>query len=156
MELMKLAYTGRKPFNDKRHGSFHEWQPGEEKLVSHMAAKKLLKYAEFSIAPQKPAKPTKADKASAEPTAEQQEQDKDKQAQEDAERTAALANIEQQEQAIKQEYQAKEDMLLAISTWDKDQLKDYAVKYDVTVNKTRALQAIREEVSGLVDQFGVR
>lgn len=153
MELMKLAYTGRKPFNDKRHGSFHEWQPGEEKLVSHMAAKKLLKYAEFSIAPQKP---TKADKASAEPTAEQQEQDKDKQAQEDAERTAALANIEQQEQAKKQEYQAKEDMLLAISTWDKDQLKDYAVKYDVTVNKTRALQAIREEVSGLVEQFGVR
>lgn len=153
MELMKLAYTGRKPFNDKRHGSFHEWQPGEEKLVSHMAAKKLLKYAEFSIAPQKPAKPAKA---SAEPTAEQQEQDKDKQAQEDAERTAALANIEQQEQAKKQEYQAKEDMLLAISTWDKDQLKDYAFKYDVTVNKTRALQAIREEVSGLVEQFGVR
>lgn len=156
MELMKLAYTGRKPFNDKRHGSFHEWQPGEEKLVSHMAAKKLLKYAEFSIAPQKPAKPTKADKASAEPTGEQQEQDKDKRAQEDAERAAALANIEQQEQAKKQEYQAKEDMLLAISTWDKDQLKDYAVKYDVTVNKTRALQAIREEVSGLVEQFGVR
>lgn len=156
MELMKLAYTGRKPFNDKRHGSFHEWQPGEEKLVSHMAAKKLLKYAEFSIAPQKPAKPTKADKASAEPTDEQHEQDKDKQAQEDAERTAALANIEQQEQAKKQEYQAKEDMLLAISTWDKDQLKDYAVKYDVTVNKTRALQSIREEVAGLVEQFGVR
>lgn len=147
MDLIKLAYGGRKPFNDKRYGSFREWQPGDEHLVSPMAAKKLLKFAEFKAA--KPAPATKGE--------EQKAQQQDAQAQqEEAERAAVIAQVHAQEQAQHQEHQAKEEMLLAISNWDKDQLKEYAAKYDVNINKTRALQSIREEVAGLVEQFGVR
>lgn len=159
MDLIKLAYTGRKPFNDmRRHGSFHVWQPGDERLVSHMAARKLLKYAEFTEVVAKKSKTTKqADttetSATSTPADEQQSTE---QADEEAQRAAALAAIEAQKQAAQQEHSIKEGMLLSISTWDKEQLKDYAAKYEVNINKTRALQSIREEVAGLVEQFGVR
>lgn len=163
MDLIKLAYTGRKPFNDmRRHGSFHVWQPGDERLVSHMAARKLLKYAEFTEVVAKKAKTTKqADTADTSDTSapavkQQDEQQSTAQADEEAQRAAAYAAIEAQKQAEQQEHNVKEDMLLSISTWDKEQLKDYAAKYEVNINKTRALQSIREEVAGLVEQFGVR
>jgi phenylalanyl-tRNA synthetase alpha subunit len=162
MDLIKLAYTGRKPFNDmRRHGSFHVWQPGDERLVSHMAARQLLKYAEFTAVVAKPANKAQATKqgdtaetsATSTPADEQQST---AQAEEEAQRAAALAAIEAQKQAAQQEHSIKEGMLLSISTWDKDQLKDYAAKYEVNINKTRGLQSIREEVAGLVEQFGVR
>ena len=152
MDLIKLAYGGRKPFNDKRYGSFREWQPGDEHLVSPMAAKKLLKFAEFKAVPTKAVKPAPATKGE-----EQKDLQQNAQAQqEEAERAAVIALVHAQEQAQQQEHQAKEEMLLAISNWDKDQLKEYAAKYDVNINKTSALQSIREEVAGLVEQFGVR
>lgn len=163
MDLIKLAYTGRKPFNDmRRHGSFHVWQPGDERLVSHMAARQLLKYAEFTAVVAKPANKAQATKQG--DTAEtsdtsapaSQEQPTDVQNDEQAQRAAAYAAIEAQQLAAQQEHNAKESMLLSISTWDKDQLKDYAAKYEVKINKTHALQSIREEVAGLVEQFGVR
>lgn len=159
MDLIKLAYTGRKPFNDmRRHGSFHVWQPGDERLVSHMAARKLLKYAEFTEVVAKKAKTTKqADTADTSDTsAPADEQQSTAQADEEAQRAAALAAIEAQKQAAQQEHSIKEGMLLSISTWDKEQLKVYAAKYEVNINKTRGLQSIREEVAGLVEQFGVR
>lgn len=153
MDLIKLAYGGTKPFNDKRCGSFRAWQPGDEHLVSHMAAKKLLKYAEFSLAKGKaPKAAADGEQAKQEPQAA----DKAAQTQEDAERAAALAQIETQKKAQEQEHNSKEDMLLAIGTWDKDALKDYAAKYEVNINKTRGLQTIREEVAGLVEMYGVR
>jgi len=153
MDLIKLAYGGRKNFNDKRCGSMREWKPGDEVLVGAAAAKKLLKHVEFSIVADKVAKSGKADKPVVDPKKTDETPDTSK---EDAERAAALAVIQQQEQAKKDEHNTKEAMLLAISTWDKDQLKDYAVKYEVSINKSRGLQAIREEVSTLVEQFGVR
>lgn len=159
MDLIKLAYTGRKPFNDmRRHGSFHVWQPGDERLVSHMAARKLLKYAEFTEVAAKKAKTTKqADtEDTSDTSAPADEQQSTAQADEEAQRAAALAAFEAQKQAAQQEHNVKEGMLLSISTWDKEQLKDYAAKYEVNINKTRGLQSIREEVAGLVEQFGVR
>lgn len=153
MDLIKLAYTGRKPFNDmRRHGSFHVWQPGDERLVSHMAARHLLKYVEFTEVVA-----NKADTAETSATSTPaDEQQSTAQAEEEAQRAAALAAIEAQKQAAQQEHSIKEGMLLSISTWDKEQLKDYAAKYEVNINKTRSLQSIREEVAGLVEQFGVR
>lgn len=152
MDLIKLTYGGSKPFNDKRCGSFHTWMPKDTKLVSPMAAKKLLKFAEFSVAQDKDTDALiPADTGMA-----QQSKEAAVQQQEDAERAATLAAMEQQQRAQQQEHNVKEDMLLAIGTWDKDQLKDYASKYEVKINKTRGLQSLREEVAGLVEQFGVR
>lgn len=157
MDLIKLAYTGRKPFNDmRRHGSFHVWQPGDERLVSHMAARQLLKYAEFTEAVAKQTQPAKQGDTADAGAPASQEQPTGVQNDEQAQRAAAYAAMEAQQLAAQQEHNAKESMLLSISTWDKDQLKDYAAKYEVKINKTHALQSIREEVAGLVEQFGVR
>lgn len=151
MDLIKLTYGGNKTFNDKRYGSFRAWQPGDEHLVSPMAAKKLLKFAEFTLS--KPATGSEQ-----EPQNGQMPEDagKDTQSIEDAERAAALAQIEIQKKNQEQEQHTKEGMLLAITTWEKDALKDYAAKYDVNISKSRGLQSIRDEVAGLVELYGVR
>ena len=171
MDLIRLAYTGSKPYNDKRHGSYTVWQPGDTKLVSATAARKLLKYVEFTkatapegtsataTAPAVPQDPYEAaalaEAGRGEATQEQiaQQAQQDQQASEEA---AMLAKLKEQEEADRAQLDEKEAILTHIGTWDKDQLKDYAAKYEAKVNRTHRLQSIREQVTALVETYGVR
>lgn len=171
MDLIRLAYTGSKPYNDKRHGSYTVWQPGDTKLVSATAARKLLKYVEFTkaatpegagtaaAAPAVPKDPYEAaalaEAGRGEATQEQitQQALQDQQASEEA---AMLAKLKEQEEADRAQLDEKEAILTHIGTWDKDQLKDYAAKYEAKVNRTHSLQSIREQVTALVETYGVR
>lgn len=171
MDLIRLAYTGSKPYNDKRHGSYTVWQPGDTKLVSATAARKLLKYVEFTkatapegtsapaTAPAVPQDPYEAaalaEAGRGEATQEQitQQALQDQQASEEA---AMLAKLKEQEEADRAQLDEKEAILTHIGTWDKDQLKDYAAKYEAKVNRTHSLQSIREQVTALVETYGVR
>lgn len=171
MDLIRLAYTGSKPYNDKRHGSYTVWQPGDTKLVSAAAARKLLKYVEFTkatapegtsataTAPAVPQDPYEAaalaEAGRGEATQEQiaQQAQQDQQASEEA---AMLAKLKEQEEADRAQLDEKEAILTHIGTWDKDQLKDYAAKYEAKVNRTHSLQSIREQVTALVETYGVR
>lgn len=176
MDLIRLAYAGSKPFNDKRHGSYTVWEPGDTKLVSATAARKLLKYVEFTkatapegagtataatvvTAPAVPKDPYEAaalaEAGRGEATQEQiaQQAQQEQQASEEA---AMLAKIKEQEEADRAQLDEKEAILTHIGTWDKDQLKDYAAKYETKVNRTHSLQNIREQVTALVETYGVR
>lgn len=185
MDMKRITYTGTKPYNDKRHGSFSVWAPGDTKMVSESAARKLLKFCEFqpaneaqkvaqlvaaqaaapidpyeaaALAQQKPAESdgtadtattsattnTEADSAAADAAAAAQAQE-----------AAMTAKLQEEQEKAKQLDDMKEAMLLQVSNWDKEQLKAYAAKYDVNLNKTRALQSLRDEVSGLIEVHGV-
>lgn len=182
MDLIRLAYTGSKPYNDKRHGSYTVWQPGDTKLVSATAARKLLKYVEFTkaaapegagtaaaatvaTAPAVPKDPYEAaalaEAGRGEATQEQitqqaQQAQQEQQEQQASEEAAMLAKLKEQEEADRAQLDEKEAILTHISTWDKDQLKDYAAKYEAKVNRTHSLQSIREQVTALVETYGVR
>lgn len=186
MDMKRITYTGTKPYNDKRHGSFSVWAPGDTKMVSESAARKLLKFCEFkpaneaqkvaqavavqaaapidpyeaaALANQQPAKTegtadatattsattnTEADSAAADAAAAAQAQE-----------AAMTAKLQEEQEKAKQLEDMKEAMLLQVSNWDKEQLKAYAAKYDVNLNKSRALQSLRDEVAGLIEVHGV-
>lgn len=179
MDLIRLAYIGSKPYNDKRHGSYTVWQPGDTKLVSATAARKLLKYVEFTkatapegagtaaaatvaTAPAVPKDPYEAaalaEAGRGEATQEQiaQQAQQAQQEQQASEEAAMLAKLKEQEEADRAQLDEKEAILTHIGTWDKDQLKDYAAKYEAKVNRTHSLQSIREQVTALVETYGVR
>lgn len=176
MDLIRLAYTGSKPYNDKRHGSYTVWQPGDTKLVSATAARKLLKYVEFTkaAAPEgtgtaaaatvatAPAVPKDPYEAAALAEAGRGEATQEQiataaqQAQQASEEAAMLAKLKEQEEADRAQLDEKEAILTHIGTWDKDQLKDYAAKYEAKVNRRHSLQSIREQVTALVETYGVR
>lgn len=182
MDMKRITYTdtATKPYNDKHHGSFSVWQPGDTKMISADAARKLLKFCEFKLA----SEAQKVAQAIAAPATPQDPYEKAAQAQQlpaesdgtagtattsattntevDAAAAAALAQeaamtakLQEEQAKAKQQEDMKEAMLLNVSNWDKDQLKAYAAKYDVNLNKTRALQSLREEVSGLIEVHGV-
>lgn len=171
MDLIRLAYIGSKPYNDKRHGSYTVWQPGDTKLVSATAARKLLKYVEFTKAtapegtsatatapavPQDPYEAAALAEAGRGEATQEQIAQQEQQAQQASEQAAMLAKIKEQEEAERAQLDEKEAILTHIGTWDKDQLKDYAAKYEVKVNRTHSLQNIREQVTALVETYGVR
>ena len=171
MDLIRLAYTGSKPYNDKRHGSYTVWQPGDTKLVSATAARKLLKYVEFTkaaapegagtaatvaTAPAVPKDPYEAAALAEAGRGEATQGQITQQAQQASEEAAMLAKLKEQEEADRAQLDEKEAILTHIGTWDKDQLKDYAAKYEAKVNRTHSLQSIREQVTALVETYGVR
>ena len=150
MNLTRITYSGRKAYRDKL--SNNTWEPGDIKLVTDDAAKKLLRFAEFARAKEKagPAKaeappagdPAKADQANANPT--------------DAELEAALIKTQEADRAKEQDRQQLEAMLLTVESMEKGALEEYARKYDVELNKRTGVAKLRAEVATLVEQFGVR
>lgn len=183
MDMKRITYTGTKPYNDKRHGSFSVWAPGDTKMVSESAARKLLKFCEFqpaneaqkvaqavavqaaapidpyeaaALAQQKPAESDgTADTATTSATNNTEADAATDAAAAQAQEAAMTAKLQEEQAKAKQQEDMKEAMLLQVSNWDKEQLKAYAAKYDVNLNKTRALQSLRDEVSGLIEVHGV-
>ena len=126
MNTIKLKYTGATPYRD-RTVLRTLWQPGDVLMIPTMAARQLLKFREFEIAP---------DKARANPESEQVLQ-------------AFEAKEQEQEQQI-------ESILLDVQGWDKGQLEAYARLYSVELDKRRSLANLRSDVATLVQTLGVR
>ena len=128
MQLIAVKYQGRKRYRD-RTPLRNEWEPGDAKRVPERDAKTLLRFAEFS----------RADEA------DLTEQPGDAE--------AAIAAQKQREQDERNE---TESMLMLIDSMDKDALEAYALKYEVNLDKRRALDKLRAEVVSLIEQFGAR
>ena len=47
-------------------------------------------------------------------------------------------------------------MLMLVDSMDKEALEAYAMKYEVNLDKRRALDKLRAEVVSLIEQFGAR
>lgn len=131
MNFSRITYHGRKSFRDKI--SNNTWEPGDTKLVTTDAAKKLLRFAEFAPA---------EEKAQAAPA--------------DSELEAAMVAQQDAERAKNQDRQQLEAMLLTVEGMDKGALEEYARKYEVELDKRAGVAKLRTEVATLVEQFGVR
>lgn len=131
MNLTRITYHGRKSFRDKISNS--TWEPGDTKLVTTDAAKKLLRFAEFGPAEEK-SQPADAG----------------------AELEAAMLVQQDAERIKSQDRQQLEAMLLTVESMDKGALEEYARKYEVDLDKRAGLAKLRVEVASLVEQFGVR
>lgn len=131
MNLTRITYHGRKSYRDKISNS--TWAPGDTKLVTTDAAKKLLRFAEFALA---------EDKTQAGPV--------------DAELEAAMLVQQDAEHTKNQGRQQLEAMLLTVEGMDKGALEEYARKYEVELDKRAGVAKLRTEVATLVEQFGVR
>jgi len=130
MELVRLQYTGTKPYRDKTKLR-NTWETGQSRLVPDEIAKPLLRFAEFSLV-----------EGDEEPG--------------DREVAETLAQVQVIQETEKQTRNELESMLLTVESWDKAQLEDYARKYDVELDKRRSVGTLRQEVGNLLEQFGVR
>jgi hypothetical protein len=130
MELVRIQYTGSKPYRDKTKLR-NTWATGQSRLVPDEIAKPLLRFAEFSL------------------SASEEEPG-------DRELAEALAQVQVVQETEKQKLNELETMLLTLESWDKNQLEEYAKKYDVAIDKRRAVAVLRQEVGNLLEQFGVR
>jgi hypothetical protein len=127
MNLTRITYKGGKPYRDREVR--YEWAPGDTKLVPDKAARRLLRFPVFAL----------ADGAA---TAAEQEQ--------------ATVTMELSNQKERHEHHEKEGMLMTIETMDKGALEAYAAKYETKLDKRKGEAALRAEVAGLIEQFGVR
>lgn len=133
MKFVRIQYNGRKPYRDRTSLRL-TWEPGEKNLVSPADAKALLRFVEFTEAEASPESDATTDEA-------------------------MEANTRQQQVEAKQkdEHVEKEAVLTLVESWDKNQLEAYARQhYAVELDKRRAVGALRQEVSILVEQFGAR
>lgn len=129
MDLVRLEYSGRKPYRDKIGKT--SWEPGDAKLVTPDTARRLKKFAEFKLSD-------------------------DQAASSESEVVVVMAQQNEIEQAEKQKRNQVESMLLMIESMNKDALEAYATKYEVSLDKRKKVGDLRVQVSGLVEQFGAR
>lgn len=163
MNLVNLKYVGRKFYKDPYGNA---WNPGDTQLLPGDQATKLLRHPEFN-------QPTKAKQAAADPTADakkeltESEADaaeakraedaaNERLAEDETQRTQAIKKEAQRKKAEKQEADVVENMLLTVESMDKGALEEYARKYDVELDKRTSVGKLRQDVSTLIEQFGVR
>lgn len=165
MDLEKLTYQGKKFYRDP-YGN--NWNPGDTQTVTAEQAGKLLRHPEFER-PKDGSKKAKdatdtvdASKVKADEDAKTEEAKRAEKAEADRlaqvakEEADARKRIKEQERAKEQEDEAKENMLLLVESMDKGALEEYALKYEVNLDKRLGVAKLRAEVSNLIEQFGAR
>ncbi|MBD9406287.1 hypothetical protein IB236_13140 [Acidovorax sp. ACV02] len=149
MKFELIRYEGTSPYTD-RTPMRNAWEPGEEKLVSEVDAKLLMRYLEFKRVPavaKKAAKAEKSDKAGTEPTSKTDDSKDDN--------AAALAQAQKAttEQLLR-EKQASEQIeatLLEVSHMTKNALSDFAkANYGVKLDMKDKADDLRNQVTALV------
>ncbi|MET3512748.1 hypothetical protein ABIC63_000513 [Pseudacidovorax sp. 1753] len=169
----RVQYNGRKPYPDPLLNA--TWAPGQIRFVPARIATKLLRFAEFdrvTVAAASAESSASATLASTEGAAGAQGTEGQSSATgeaasgdtsstpNDTANQAALEEAQARENEARRQAEAQrqelEQMLASIGTWDKDALADYAEKYELKLDKRKAVQALREQVSTAVEQFGVR
>lgn len=131
--MQAVKYIGRKPFVDRLYGSGLPFEIGQTRVVPALLARQFLRHPEFEQGEaEAPIEPPKGDD-----TAVLLEQ-------------ADKAQVEQTTHLS--ELQELRDQ---VSYMDKDALEQFALtKYRQNIDKRRSLPALREQVIGLIDQFG--
>lgn len=136
MKFELIRYEGAGPYTD-RTPMRNRWEPGEEKMVSEVDAKALMKYLEFKRATaedKQTAKAADAVNAKTDPA-------------------LALAKQAATEQALRQKQTADqiEATLLEVSQMTKSALSDFAqANYGVKLDMKEKADDLRNQVTSLV------
>lgn len=136
MKFELIRYEGAGPYTD-RTPMRNRWEPGEEKMVSEVDAKALMKYLEFkrvTATDKQPAKAADADNSKTDPA-------------------LTLAKQAATEQALRQKQTADqiEATLLEVSQMTKAALSDFAqANYGVKLDMKEKADDLRNQVTSLV------
>lgn len=133
---MNIEYIGKKLFSDRLYNTGLTFDVGQVRDVPDEIARLFLRHSDlFAEAGKKEVKPKTA------------ETDNTK------ELITEQAKVNEQKQV---EQNALADLYAQVSVMDKDALEQFAKDhYQVDINKRKSLENLREEVIGLIDQFGV-
>lgn len=134
--MTAIAYIGKKPFSDRLYNTGLNFDVGQVREVPDDMARLFLRHKDlFAVSDKAPkvSKPKETDNTQALI---------DQKAKEIAEKTKDENNLQ--------------DLYTQVSVMDKDALEQFAKdRYQVDLNKRKAVETLREEVVGLIDQFGV-
>lgn len=140
-----IRYIGKKSFTDRLYGSGLDFEPSQVREVPSELARSFLKHADlFEVeTPQgKPITPPNDDEPP-EPTEPQDD-------------TAELLALQaEKDKAKAQDENNLQDLFVQVSVMDKNALEQFARdRYQVDLNKRKSVENLREEVIGLINQFG--
>ena len=134
--MTAISYIGKKPFSDRLYNTGLTFDVGQVREVPDEMARLFLRHQDLFVLSDKPAK-----------------KDKPKETND----TRALMDQKAQETAEKTKSEnALQDLYVQVHNMDKDALEQFAKDhYQIDLNKRKSLENLREEVVGLIDQFGV-
>lgn len=160
MKPVEVKYIGkRQPWFDRLYDTGLSFVCGQSRVLPWDMAPKFLRHSDlFEKVEQASAKPPADDEKDSKPPADDKNAkdkgDKDEAPKDD---TQALLDEQAAKNKEKDDEQAEKQALYdQVANMDKDGLKDFAeVNYQQKINKSKSLENLRAEVTGMIDQFGV-
>lgn len=161
MKPIEVKYIGkRQPWFDRLYDTGLSFVCGQSRVLPWDMAPKFLRHSDlFEKVEQASTKPPadddkKDDKPPADDKNAKDKGDKDEAPKDD---TQALLDEQAAKNKEKDDEQAEKQALYdQVANMDKDGLKDFAeVNYQQKINKSKSLENLRAEVTGMIDQFGV-
>lgn len=160
MKPVEVKYIGkRQPWFDRLYDTGLSFVCGQSRVLPWDMAPKFLRHSDlFEKVEQASAKPPADDEKGSKPPADDKNAkdkgDKDEAPKDD---TQALLDEQAAKNKEKDDEQAEKQALYdQVANMDKDGLKDFAeINYQQKINKSKSLENLRAEVTGMIDQFGV-
>lgn len=134
--MQKILYIGTKPFTDRLYNTGLSFDVKQSRDLPAETARLFLRHADlFELV--------------------ESDSPKDTIKKDDDTQNQLNAQAQKNEQKAKDD-NALQDLYVQVSTMDKDALEQFARDhYQVDLNKRKSLDNLRDEVVGLIDQFGV-
>lgn len=161
MKPVEVKYIGKlQPWFDRLYDTGLSFVCGQSRVLPWDMAPKFLRHSDlFEKVEQASTKqPADDDKKDAKPPADdkaaESESNKDEAPKDD---TQALLDEQAAKNKEKDDEQVEKQALYdQVANMDKDGLKDFAeINYQQKINKSKSLENLRAEVTGMIDQFGV-
>lgn len=133
--MTAISYIGKKPFSDRLYNTGLTFDVGQVREVPDEMARLFLRHQDLFVLSDKPAKKDK-------PKSDDTQELIDEHAKVTAQKTKDENDLQ--------------DLYVQVHNMDKDALEQFAKDhYQIDLNKRKSLENLREEVVGLIDQFGV-
>lgn len=161
MKPIEVKYIGkRQPWFDRLYDTGLSFVCGQSRVLPWDMAPKFLRHSDlFEKVEQSSAKPPADDdkKDSKPPADDKNAKDKGDKDEAPKDDTQALLDEQAAKNKEKDDEQAEKQALYdQVANMDKDGLKDFAeINYQQKINKSKSLENLRAEVTGMIDQFGV-
>lgn len=161
MKPVEVKYIGKlQPWFDRLYDTGLSFVCGQSRVLPWDMAPKFLRHSDiFERVEQASDKPPadddkKDDEPPADDKAAENKGDKDEAPKDD---TQALLDEQAAKNKEKDDEQVEKQALYdQVANMDKDGLKDFAeVNYQQKINKSKSVENLRAEVTGMIDQFGV-
>ena len=156
-ERVPVEYIGRKePWVDKLYGSKLPFNKGQVRVVPSERAIRLLRHEDLFKLAETDTECDEQKQDDSQMSLDPNEGEQDEGDEQDD--TDELLDEAEKEQAeAKQREQERQDLVDQVNAMtDKDSLEHFAqTRYQQRINKRKSVENLREDVVGMIDQFGV-